>query len=236
MISEVGKCKKYNKTNIGKTFFFTLLKEITLPNSSLALYVIGDGNNCKFTIPKNNYQHYGFRIGQIIKCILDKINCDGQIFFEPQNPHYNEKMVCEFEFVEFRTIKNYLGLNEQIGVVKDFFGKEQWIRYAQGINQAGNTIKALIVFIKKGKLFLLPELYFQKNIAKKQTFDFIIVAKNKLERFGDVYILNDKNGNVHVLPIKYYQNCNLKKNVWFKGIITKFSSKGFFYIEPLPLP
>jgi len=229
----VGKCTKYNKTNIGKTFCFTLLKEIVLPDNPAVFYIISDNNNCKFTIPKNYYAHYEFDIGQKIECRLDKINCSGHLFFEPKNPHYNEKTIYNFKFVEFKDIKNNLGFNEQIAVVTDFYGKKQWIRNAQNIKPTGNYIKAVVAYIKKGRLFLLPESSYKKILTPHKTFDFKIVGKTKLERFGNTYILNDKFGNTHVLPMQYYQNFNLKNSVWFKGIVNKLSSKGFLYIEPL---
>ncbi len=229
----MANCTKYNKTNIGKTFSFILLKEITLPDTLAVYYVIVDNDNCKFTIQKNSYKHYGFCLGQNIKCKLDRINCNGHIFFEPENPHYKEKTIYDFEFVEFRKIKNSLGFNEQIAVVIDFFGKEQWIHNTCKIKPTYNTISAVVAYIKKGKLFLLPESLYKEILTPCKTYDFIIVDKTKLERFGNSYILNDKNGNVHVLPIEYYQSYNLKKKVWFKGIVNKISSKGFLYIEPL---
>lgn len=227
------KCTKYKKANIGKIFAFTILKEITLPYNLLVYYVLVDRENCKFTIPKDNYKHYNFTVGQAINCSLDKINCSGQIFFEPINPYYSEGKAYDFEFIEFKTITNYMGFAEHICIVKDVFGKIQWIRNMQNITPTNNHIKATVGFIKKGYLFLLPDSAFPKILIPGNTFDFKIVSEGKNERFGSVYNLIDRNGNNHVIPIEYYSQHELKKHKWFKCTVKKFSSKGFFYIEPL---
>ena len=227
------RCTKYNKANTGKVYNFTILKEITLPYNSLIYYVIVDDKNCKFTIPKNNYQHYNFKIGQSIKCSLDKINCSGQIFFEPLNPYYKEGSTYNFEFIEFKTIINYLGFTEQICIVKDVFGKLQHIRNVQNIKPLNNSIKAIVWYIKKGKLFLLHDSAYHKILIPGNTIDFKIVGEDNNERFGSVYVLVDKNKNKHVIPIEFYNHYQLKKQEWFKAIVKKLSSRGFFYIEPL---
>lgn len=224
---------RYSKTNIGNIYPFVILKEITLPDDSSNIYVISDEENNKFTLPKNNYEHYGFKVGQKIQCSLDRINCSGQLFLEPVNPYYKENTTYEFEFIDFKSITNYLGFKEQIGIVKDYFGKQQWIRQAQKLHVVDNKVKATVSFIKKGKLYLVPNSTFNNLMSLRQAFDFKIMGVKNIERFGEVYILNDRDENIHVLPTKYYKHYNLKKQQWFKAIVQKFSSKGFFYIEPL---
>jgi hypothetical protein len=225
-------CNKYNRGNIGKLFSFVIDKEAVIPDG-FAVFIIKDYDNCKFTIPKNYYSQYNFKAGNKIICKLDKINCSGQIFFEPQNPYYKEGNIYKFDFIELKTIKNYLEFDEQVCIIKDIFGQTQQIRNASKITIKNNKVKAIVAFIKKGKPFLIPESSFKNILKPEKIFLFTIIGKTGVERFGEVYIIIDKSGNKHILPVDYYKNYNLEKEKRFFGIVKRFSSKGFFYIEPL---
>jgi len=225
------KCNKYNRGNIGKLFSFVIDKEAIMPDNS-SVFIIKDSDNCKFALPKKYYSYYNFKTGDNIICKLDKINCSGQIFFEPENPYYKAGKIYYFDFIESKTIKNYLGFKETICIVKDIFGQTQQIRNASSITP-NNKIKAIVGFIKKGKLYLIPEISFKNILHQGKTFHFTIVGKTNNEKFGEVYIISDTSGNKHVLPVEYYTNYKLEVQKQFYGIIKRFSSKGFFYIEPL---
>lgn len=224
-------CSAYIKKNTGKLFEFIVQKEICYPDDKQIYYVIADKNNCKFTLPKKYYSAYGFKSGQKIICKLDHINCDGKIFFEPCHPHYTEGSSYKFKFITRKTIKNYLDIDEEIIVVKDELDQEQWIRYSKSVEINNGQVSAWVEKIKKGHLFLLPEKHHNFCLQPGQKYTFSVVKTHQTDRFGKVYIIQDTFKNLHALPIKYYKNYGLEQGTFF-ATVKRFSSKGFFYIEP----
>lgn len=219
------------KENIGRFFNATIKKEIELPDGKL-YYLIEDEFGLKHTLPKQMYSHYEFTIGKSINIRLDHINCDNRLFFEPENPLYKEGKTYEFKIEQILTEENFLGFQETMAIVIDAFGKKQKVRYISNTNNKSH-IKAFVALIKKGHLYLLPENLKFHNLKPNTNSEFKIIGTKQTERFGDTFIVIDRNNNKHGIPIKYYKNYRLKEKNWFKAEVQKISSKGFLYIEPL---
>jgi hypothetical protein len=65
-------------------------------------YFIGiDENGLKHLVPEKYYSHYGIKAGDTIRCRLDRINCLGRFFFEPDNPLYEREGVYYFKLKKF---------------------------------------------------------------------------------------------------------------------------------------
>lgn len=226
-------CTQYNKQNIGKTFAFTILKEFALPHDTSKMYfVIADSNNCKFSIPKLNYQHYNLKPGNTIQCTLDRINCSGQLFFEPINPYYSINKSYSFNLIKICSNINFLGLEENIGIVIDIFGNEQWVHFLHQPIKLPSIIQVSVLFIKKGRLFLVPEDWALTHYLTSKPIKFKITGSIKTERLGEAFVLSDIFGNTHILPKANYKNYNLNEGSTLIGYIKGVSSKGFLYIEP----
>jgi hypothetical protein len=85
-------------------------------------YFIGiDKNGLRHLVPEVYYRHYGIKTGDIVRCRLDRINCLGRFFFEPDNPLYKLKGVYHFKL---RGINFPAGVNLATANVEDKFGNE----------------------------------------------------------------------------------------------------------------
>jgi len=73
----------------GDWFPFRITKFVQLQDNSW-YYVLQDINGLKHFMPAGYYKDYGFSIGIQIKCKIDRINCTGRIFLEPEHPYYQE--------------------------------------------------------------------------------------------------------------------------------------------------
>ena len=141
----------------GKYYNFKIVNLTTLPDK-LDYYVVEDPFGDRQMISSCYYDDYGFRIGQVIHCRVDKINCTGRIFLEPLHPVYREGKVYFFDFVEIKKIFNKdTGKEEDALNLKDVFGKMAQVSLANYNVSTGFTtdkIRCKLVRIKKGKLFL----------------------------------------------------------------------------------
>lgn len=110
-------------------------------HQSESYFILLDQFGNKHLMNSNYYKNYGLEIGMEIRCRIDKINCKGKIFFEPEHPYYKENECFEFE-------KKLLDNGEIIWI--DVFGNECVLE-----GEANSNTKVFKVSkIKKGKVYI----------------------------------------------------------------------------------
>jgi hypothetical protein len=84
-------------------------------------YILEDPYKIRHLLTCRYYQRYGINAGQEILCKVDKINCTGRVYLEPEHPHYTEGQVYQFRF---RTVLNNTQSKKSSLVVADEFDNE----------------------------------------------------------------------------------------------------------------
>jgi hypothetical protein len=88
----------------GNDYPFVVRNLIRLPDDEYFVIEYRDGR--KFMMKKKYYgSEYGLIPGKEIICRVDKINCNGRIFFEPHHPYFRPGMRAEFEITGESTRK-----------------------------------------------------------------------------------------------------------------------------------
>ena len=220
----------------GQTYPFRILKSVSLgPEDNW--FVMQDPLGYKILMPKGFYEDYGFEAGQVIRCRVDKINCNGRMFLEPHHPFYAEGNVYHFEVVGKAKQQNILGEDEWLFRVKDRIGKLWDVRtWSRKLWESDpKVLPCLLERIKKGKLFLRIEGdHLSKPLLKTgKKYPFTIVDEKINPRDGFSYfILLDEQVHKHLLKKKYYTHYRLKKGMRIQCRVDKFTSEGFFFLEP----
>lgn len=80
-------------------FPYKVLKEISLPGIENH-FVMEDINGNKHLMPSDPYKDYPIKIGDIINCYIDKINCIGKVFIEPEHPYYKRENIYEMKIID----------------------------------------------------------------------------------------------------------------------------------------
>jgi hypothetical protein len=118
-------------------------------------YFIGiDKNGLRHLVPEVYYRHYGIKTGDIVKCRLDRINCLGRFFFEPDNPLYKREGVYQFKL---REINFRAGVNLATAKVEDKFGNVwETLPFSIKDRPTSNTTTLLcrVKAFKKARMFL----------------------------------------------------------------------------------
>ena len=141
----------------GNEFLFSVEKKLTLPDGEY-LILLAEFNQ-KYLLPTQNYSEFNIKVGDKIKCRIDKVNCNGKVFLEPEHPIYKvgDKAVFtvlnEEERVTHKTQDKYLvikaiGENTKRAIIP---GDYESTRTSQGISCLCEVVK-----IKKGELVLNP--------------------------------------------------------------------------------
>lgn len=140
----------------GKSYRFTIMKTIALSPGDEWYLMKGPGQY-KILMPKKYYVRYGFVSGQTVRCRIDKINCTGRIFLEPEHPFYREGALYPFEVISRGVYVSRDRKTEQVFIVKDVLGNLWKVKGGRDNkwDQTPEKLVCLVKRIKKGKLFLL---------------------------------------------------------------------------------
>jgi len=86
----------------GEWHWFRVIKELQIPGDE-TYYLLESVSGNRLLLPANYYHNYGIKPGNILHCRIDKINCSGKIFLEPEHPYY--KVGKHYEFIVFDKFK-----------------------------------------------------------------------------------------------------------------------------------
>ena len=141
----------------GNEFSFKVEKKIILPDGEY--YILWAEFDQKYLLPIKFYYEFNIKIGDTIKCRIDKLNCNGKVFLEPEHPVYKvgDKEFFTFKDTETRltrkTKDKYL-VRRAVGDKTDramTVIKDEYIAPSQDEKWFCEIIK-----IKKGELILSP--------------------------------------------------------------------------------
>lgn len=83
------------KLEEGKRYPFKVFNLVTLQDER-AYFILEDPYGIRHLLPSWLYTRYDIKPGQEISCIVDKINCTGRVYLEPDHPYYSKG--CDYKF------------------------------------------------------------------------------------------------------------------------------------------
>ena len=131
----------------GKWYSFRIHNHLQLQDG-LWYFVIEDINGLKHFMPAEFYKGYNLNKGNEIMCRVDKINCTGRIFLEPEHPYYTEGEIYNFE-VESVSDKD----DSNVLLVKDILGNSIEVQQYDFFGSKFETkkrVQCIVRSIKKG--------------------------------------------------------------------------------------
>ncbi len=220
----------------GCWYRFRILKVVSLGQDD-DWFVMQDPNGYKILVPQRFYDDYGFKAGETISCRVDKINCNGRMFLEPEHPHYKEGETYDFELESKGRRKNIIHQDERFFMVRDVFRNTWKVRtYDTALwDHPPAHIPCKVKRIKKGRLFLVVagEEVKHPDLEPGKSYTFTIADDMHNPDDGQrYYILEDASGSKHLLRKKYYHHYGLRKGQEITCRVDKFASEGYYLLEP----
>ncbi len=164
--------KKYIE---GQVYEFKFIKKVFIDEEHL---VFENDDAERFVIPSMHYRHYNLQSGQMIKCLITRVDCSGKISFEPEHPYYELGGIYDFDFVRMQiTIENefdpFSGKSKKLKhydiIVVDKDGYEHHVvpkEWQKKKNYKPDKIKCRIIKMVKGH-FQLVNLEENTSLLKK---------------------------------------------------------------------
>lgn len=219
----------------GDVHLFKIIGFTEIPDSEESFFILENPFGGKHLLKSIYYKQYNLKIGDTINCTIDKINCSGKIYLEPENPYYKQGVIYEFEVIRIIDQTNSVGENEKVILVKDSLGRENRCSLPDNISssQIKQKIKCKVVRIKKGVLYLIyPEMESTKKFLQVgKIYSFTVKEIKNLDGI-DYYILNDDFNNSYSLKADMYKQYNLCIGRQVNCTVTKFNTDGHLKIEP----
>lgn len=222
------------KLKEGKEYLFLVEKELIAPDESHH-YVLNGPDHKKYLIPLSLYQHYNISVGTSVKCRVDKINCKGEVFLEPENPFYKQGESYSFEVVNHELRTDNTGSDRRIIIISDKTGNRIPVPYnASKLPAIGSRVNLVVERITKGKVLPIKSSrsLSDKLLKSGRKYEFLIERIEKGIDNEDYFIVKDPFGNIHTIAREFYEYYGYKIGAKFKGKIMKYKKSGEKIIEP----
>ncbi|HSH50159.1 MAG TPA: hypothetical protein VK982_00390 [Bacteroidales bacterium] len=231
----MDKINQYKFTE-GENHRFTITGFTEIPETEESYFILKNPFGGKHLLKAIHYKHYNLQVNQTIPCKIDKINCSGKIYLEPENPFYKEGEIYDFDFIRVIDRVNSVGEKEKAAIVKDRFGLEQSCSLPEGrkIEKGTKHLQCKVLRIKKGELFLAvlenTKSTSKLQIGKKYCFQVTEIKKlNTIEH----YILKDDFDNSYSLKKDMYAHYEFKIGQKLECAVTKYHTDAHLKIEPV---
>jgi len=220
----------------GQKFQFTISGKITLPGTGEGNWILTGPGQKKYLLTEKYYTHYQLHTGQLIRCLIDKINCSGKIFLEPDHPFYAVGEKYDFPVLRISEPEHFTGKPYCIAWVQDLHGRE-WpcpVDLPNGIESRLDHLTCRVDRIKKAELILsvraMNNRFMTLKTGRNYQFKIEDIRTFENEKF---YVLKDKNGDFHRLSLADYIHYDLKKGDSIEATVIKYNPDGECVIEPV---
>ena len=211
------------------SYVFRVVKLITLHDQK-KFWILEDSDGIRYMLNASYYTDYGISINQSITCKVDKINCSGKIYLEPNHPIYQEGEIYSFPIdSSVRIDSKHHEYAAVVTVVDVFYNK-----WSVSMNYCNiDSCFCKVDRIKKGQLFLSdPSTNSTVWYNEGEEYSFFVVdIKNTMDQ-GNCFLLRGENDHIHILPTVNYLNYNISKGNTIICKVVKQHPSGICILEP----
>ncbi len=139
------------KLKEGESYDFRYIKNVILEDQNQYM-VFEDHYGIRHFVDYQYYKKYMLAPSSTVRCYIDKINCTGRIFLEPEHPVYKRGEVYEFEALNITDSQD-----GKVTTVTDCFGNVIKLKTCLELGSEPNhrfTVSGRVEKIKKG----IPEI------------------------------------------------------------------------------
>ena len=146
----------------GKRYQFHVIGQVMLQDEKI-YYILEDPFKIRHLLYSGLYKNYRIETGQMIICKVDKINCTGRVYLEPDHPFYSEGHTYDFNF---STISKNAQSDKKSLIVFDMFDNEISLDCPKHFMCEAGKIACKIIRLRKGKpmLVLAPDFKWNPDL------------------------------------------------------------------------
>lgn len=219
----------------GSRYTFKVEKKIDLEGNEF--WVLSGPDNKRYLLSCSDYSSYNIKESELLDCRIDKINCKGEVFLEPEHPYYREGSVYEFVVRSIETRINKSGENEDLVLLSggDMTDLAVPVKiFKNMVPEINSRVLLKVNKIVKGNI-VIGESGISNISVKDEDSDahnFVVVGESKGLDGKIYYIIADKNKNQYTIPRDYYSHYGLKEGSSFRGRFLRYKEGHDVTVEP----
>lgn len=148
----------------GQVYEFKFVKKVFIDEEYL---VFEDKYDERYVIPSMHYRHYSLTKGEMVKCLITRVDCSGKLSFEPEHPFYSIGGTYDFDFIKVNITEDTeydpnsgraVKTKDYTLIVSDKDGNEHMVipkSWQKKKNYKTDTIKCRLIKIVKGHFQLI---------------------------------------------------------------------------------
>lgn len=215
--------------NPGDVLQVTLKKHIELSETE-QYWVAETTDGQRFLIDYFQYEKYGFSVGKSIQVTVDKINCSGKVFIEPDHPVYERVKTFLFPIdTVLSQSENSISL-----IVQDVFENKIAVRYHSiDTDKIPGEVELFVIGLRKGLPVLLdPVLKEQTPFKENEIYSFLVLDKIKMEQ-QEYFQLEDDFHRIHLLPARFYKKYPIEIGKPLECYVVSIDQNAELKLEPV---
>jgi len=162
-MKKVYKYKENRTLKTGEVYKFLIIKKLKFPGG-IDYFVMQDPYGDKHLLTARHYDHYNIQIQQYYNCRVDKVNCQGRLFFEPIHPFFKVGNSYLFSFKKVVVLVSKNKSLTQFFLMKNENGEDAYLLFDELARpQKGKFEWYKVVKIKKAKIFILKDETFDSE-------------------------------------------------------------------------
>ena len=207
MKNDLKKSSDKSTLEEGKYYPFKITGSVKLPDGR-DCFILSDINQVKHLLYKEYYTKYQFELNQVVRCRIDKINCAGKIYIEPEHPFYKLGETYSFVFDRYVHVKSSNGEYERLAILKNGNAEDIWLAAddTDAPLSKGERITGIVERIKNGRVYISLGSpindYSGMEAGKRYRFTLSHEA-NTGNRYASYVLLDDK-GKEFRIRKKFY--------------------------------
>ena len=220
----------------GNRYMFMVEKEITF-NSSV-FFVLTGPDKQKYLLDSLEYADYNLLPGKLVDCRVDKINCQGEVFLEPEHPLYSEGKSYRFKIAGLEERIEKSGSKVDVVLLTDINGTRVAVPRANlkssPVNP-GDSVDLVVDRIIKGELKVSGESVTRHSPKEEDSRvrEYFILSLSKGIDDKDYYLVKNSEDERFTLAVEYYAHYGLNIGSSFRGRLVKYKDEDRLTVEPL---
>lgn len=215
----------------GEWYSFSIIRIIDVPGNGKH-YVLAHESGRKLLLPAEYYVKYNIAENTTIRCRVDKINCTGQIFIEPEHPVYKIGNTYHFKV---KQISGMLIDGVESLMVIDVFGNPVETFISKGsVSPGQESVDLKVIGIKKGVPMLASLhqwLSCEESFERNQIIELLL--QNTLTIQGDEYfVFKTQLGCLAMLKAKHFKHYGFENGNRVVARFRGFDQRGFILVDP----
>ncbi len=214
MKNDLKKSSEKSTLEEGRYYPFKITGSVTLPDGR-DCFILTDINQVKHLLYKEYYAQYKFDLNQEVRCRIDKINCAGKIYIEPEHPYYKLGETYSFVFDRYVEVKSSYGEYERLAILKNGYAEDIWLPAddAEAQMKKGQQVSAIVERIKKGRVYISlgSSINDYTGMEAGKRYRFTLSHEVNPESRYASYVLLDDHGKEFRIRKKFYSGYGFQK-------------------------